>query len=501
MNDRTNRRRRNSLLVGIAAVGVLLAADDAAAQATCDLPLAAYLTDAAGVPLTGTVDLLLTFYDGAGGDAVAVDCREVAASVEDGWLRTTLDACGAPDDACGVLPLRDVLETGLESGRIVSVGITVDGADTELSPRIDIGAAPYAIYAASADEAAFADRAGEADGLAGFDPATPLDDVECADGEILLRAAGEWTCAPPPESGTSFESTGPTLVAPAGTLELLGDGAPRQIAQAWQVGAAAIAPLVFADGPYACVECGDGSEGAFEVPPLTPTATMNSGIRQFTTVEIPFGTTIDVTGDEPLIIRATEWVVIDGTLDLNADGWQGGPGGDDSSSSSGFGGGGGGRRTGWLPEWNTDVTTIEGGGAGTKLDAIVPSDIGGGGGGGVAIVAPRIVVRGTITADGGDGASGGTRGGGGAGGSIWLRGTHVEMTGTFSLEGGIGRYDGQDGVPRIDAHSREGFDEFTYNTGVTSDLPLPLHIWQTPDGTIRLVNNGPDDMEVILSGD
>jgi hypothetical protein len=75
------------------------------------------------------------------------------------------------------------------------------------------------------------------------------------------------------------------------------------------------------------------------------------------------------------------------------------------------------------------------------------------------------------------------------------------MTGTFSLEGGVGRHDGQDGVPRIDAHSREGFDEFTYNTGVTSDMPLPLHIWQTPDGTISLRNNGPADVEVILSGD
>lgn len=480
----------------VAGLPLVLASALSHAQATCELPLSAYLTDGAGTALAGAVDLTLTFYDGAGGDAVAMDCREVSVVAEDGWIRTSLDACGLPAaGACGVLTLREVLEAGLADAGDVYVGVEVGGSGVELSPRIQIGAAPFALFAASAEQAA------SADSLAGFDPTTPLADVSCAEGEMLIRTADAWDCGPPPTPGSTVESIGPATVEPGSTLELVGPGSPRALAQAWQVETDVVSPLVFADAPYQCAECGDGSDGVFEVPPLTPTATIAGGEYNFTSFEVPFGTTLEVTGNEPLIIRATDFVLIQGTVDLDADGSVGGPGGDSSSSGSGFGGGGGNRRTDFLPEHLFDVTGLRGGGAGTKLDAIVPSDIGGGGGGALAIVSPRVLIRGTVSADGGDGASGGTRGGGGAGGSVWLRGTIVEITGTISLEGGEGVGDGLDGLTRTDPRERVGFEAHEYNSGTVADLPHPVHVWQSPDGTIQLRSNASESVEVILSGE
>ena len=116
------------------------------AQPTCALPVSAYVTDGAGAPLAGTTDLELRFYTDAGDEALPVECRSLSAvDVDAGWIRVVLDACAAPAPGdCGVQPL-DAL---LDDADSLFVGLVVGAAADELSPRIVVGAAPYAIRAA-----------------------------------------------------------------------------------------------------------------------------------------------------------------------------------------------------------------------------------------------------------------------------------------------------------------------------------------------------------------
>jgi hypothetical protein len=134
---------------------------EAAAQSTCTLPVSAYLTDGAGSPLDGAIDVELRFYDDGAPDALPIECRSTPATLESGWLRLLVDACGAPEPGdCGVVPLTSLLG----SSESLWVGIRVD--DDELTPRQLVGAVPYAVHAAdaaalggrSADEFASADE-------------------------------------------------------------------------------------------------------------------------------------------------------------------------------------------------------------------------------------------------------------------------------------------------------------------------------------------------------
>lgn len=136
-------------------------AGSASAQSNCTLPLAAYLTDSDGTPLTGEVDVELRFYLDDTPDALPIECRSAAASVDDGWLRVLVDACElpAPGD-CGVIALESVFE-GADS---VWLGVTVGVAAEELAPRQLVGAVPYAIRASSASRAETADDAGLLEG-------------------------------------------------------------------------------------------------------------------------------------------------------------------------------------------------------------------------------------------------------------------------------------------------------------------------------------------------
>src|SRR6185436_630311 len=56
---------------------------------------------------------------------------------------------------------------------------------------------------------------------------------------------------------------------------------------------------------------GNGSEGAFTAP--TGTSYL-SGIHNYTSFTIPAGSTVNVTGSTPLIIKCTGTVTINGTL-------------------------------------------------------------------------------------------------------------------------------------------------------------------------------------------
>jgi hypothetical protein len=124
------------------------------AQPTCDLPLQAYVTDDAGSPLDGSVDLELRVYTDSAPDAVAAECRSFDdAIVDEGWLRVTVDACGAPPAGdCGTLPLSELLADG---GVDLWVGFVVGGE--EMSPRLALGSVPFALHAARAGDSSTLD--------------------------------------------------------------------------------------------------------------------------------------------------------------------------------------------------------------------------------------------------------------------------------------------------------------------------------------------------------
>lgn len=140
---------RNALIIG----ALVAVPASAVADPLCDLPISAYLTDAAGGPLDGAVDVELNFYIDEAPEAVAADCREFASvEVDGGWLRILVDACAAPPIGdCGAAPLTDLLH-GAADG--VWVGIRLGDDVDELSPRIQAGAVPYAVRSAASDDAA-----------------------------------------------------------------------------------------------------------------------------------------------------------------------------------------------------------------------------------------------------------------------------------------------------------------------------------------------------------
>ncbi|MBT9560629.1 MAG: proprotein convertase P-domain-containing protein [Myxococcales bacterium] len=262
---------------------------------------------------------------------------------------------------------------------------------------------------------------------------------------------------------------------------------------------------VWAQTGYSAPPVGDGSDGAFAP---TSNTTLAGGSYDYTTVTIPSGVTVTVTGGSALDIRARGAVNIAGTLLLS-----GGPGGDVSSTtgasggaggaggnaggstvyggpsyngsgsgggsaggSSSYGGGGGGAGhaaagasgfhlspatcggVGSHGSGGGGYTSIEsdalvggsgGGGGGYGGAANAGGGGGGGGGGALKISAPIIAISGTIDASGGRGgnnlaARDGGGGGGGSGGSIWLVAGEVQMYGAVTALGGAGGYSDKD---------------------------------------------------------
>ena len=233
-----------------------------------------------------------------------------------------------------------------------------------------------------------------------------------------------------------------------------------------------------------------GADGAF-APTSTQTIVVpESGVFNFTTVNIPAGVTITFNRNatnKSLTILASGDVVIAGTINLdgkpansNGNGGLGGPGGfnggaggygfDQSFSGvSGDGPGGGG---GGFGNTTTNTPGTGGGGgygvagavgggtqpgpAGPKYGAvtILPLVGGSGGGGGGALNGNRggaggggggailiassgtITVNGTILARGGTGGGGTAAGGGGSGGAIRLIANAIVGTGSLNVGGG-----------------------------------------------------------------
>lgn len=155
-------------LVLLAASFVWVSSAPVWAQPTCELPVSAYLTDGAGAPLTGTLDVELRFFVDPDVDADPAECRSFAAAPLDrGWLRLAVDGCSAPAAGdCGVAPLASLFDTAPG----VWVGVWAGGE--ELATRIPIGAVPFAF------------RAGDADTVGGLSPS------ELAESDDLAAHAG-----------------------------------------------------------------------------------------------------------------------------------------------------------------------------------------------------------------------------------------------------------------------------------------------------------------------
>ena len=233
-----------------------------------------------------------------------------------------------------------------------------------------------------------------------------------------------------------------------------------------------------------------GADGAFAPTTTQSIAVPDSGVFNFTTVNIPSNVTVTFTrnvSNKSLTILASGDVVIAGTINLdgktgstNGNGGQGGPGGFNGGaggygfdqsfsgvSGEGPGGGGGGFGSTTTTQPGTGagggygVAGSTGGGtspgpAGPKYGAVTILPLvggsggggggttnnnrggGGGGGGGAILIASSssININGSILARGGDGRSAGASGGGGAGGAIRLIANAVIGTGSLNVTGG-----------------------------------------------------------------
>lgn len=235
--------------------------------------------------------------------------------------------------------------------------------------------------------------------------------------------------------------------------------------------------LIITKAQAAFVSGSTGADGAF-----SPTANISvqipeSGILNYTTVNIPSGVTVTFrknTANTPVYILATGDVTIAGTISVNGGstynvttpgnggpgGFNGGyggassqaggkgmgPGGGGGSSSSGCpaGGGGfgaaGGTYTGCGAGGSTYgsarlIPLIGGSGGGGCGGSTSSSTYGGGGGGGAILIASsaNINVTGSILANGGDGYS---SAGGGSGGAIRLIANTIIGSGSISARGG-----------------------------------------------------------------
>lgn len=294
-----------------------------------------------------------------------------------------------------------------------------------------------------------------------------------------------------------------------------------------------------------------GADGAFAPATSQTIVVPDSGVFNFTTVNIPTGVTITfnrAANNKPLTILASGDVVIAGTINLdgkpgntNGTGGLGGPGGGSggtggygfdqsfsgvSGDGPGGGGGGVGSTTLNLPgggggggygSAGAAPSGSNGGAPGPKFGAatILPLIGGSGGGGGGAINNSRggaggggggailiassgtITINGVITARGGNGATGNAGGGGGAGGAIRLIANTVTGSGNLGAGGGSagganqsfnGGAGGQ-GYVRIEAYDYNGFTGTTTPTNIAS-LSFPHPIAPPNSPSLRIASVG-----------
>ncbi len=183
---------------------------------------------------------------------------------------------------------------------------------------------------------------------------------------------------------------------------------------------------------------------------------------------VPEGCRMRISGNRALAIVVADRIQIAGTVDASADGLISGPGalpdslachgGDGQDGGvSGLGGGGGGARFGQGGAGGGAASVAGGGGdampnvtleplmggcsGGTGAEKTISSTLGGMGGGALMLACTgQIHISGTVTVNGGPGASSSTAagGGGGSGGSLLIEGPDIEVTGSLLAEGGRG---------------------------------------------------------------
>ena len=295
-----------------------------------------------------------------------------------------------------------------------------------------------------------------------------------------------------------------------------------------------------------------GADGAFTPATTQSIAVPDSGVFNFTTVNIPSGVTITFTrsaSNKSLTILASGDVVIAGTINLdgrignsNGSGGFGGPGGS-SGGTGGYGfdqsfsgvpgdgpgaggggissattslpggGGGGGYGTAGAPG-PTGAVSGQGGprfGAVTILPLVGGSGGGGGGsrpnarggagggGGGAILVASSgtITIGGTIFARGGNGGSGNAGGGGGSGGAVRLIANTITGGGTMNVSGGGGgganySYNGGEGGQGYVRFEAYDYSNFAGNTtpGNIISFAFPHPITPPNSPTLRIASVG-----------
>lgn len=295
-----------------------------------------------------------------------------------------------------------------------------------------------------------------------------------------------------------------------------------------------------------------GADGAFAPTTTQSIAVPDSGVFNFTTVNIPTGVTITFTRNstnKPLTILASGDVVIAGVINVdgkvgnaNGSGGFGGPGafnggaggyGFDQSFTGvpgdgpGAGGGGIGSSTisnpgsgggaGYATNGNPGATGTVSGQAGPRFGTvtILPlvggsggggggarnNDRGGagGGGGGAILIASSgsITFSGSILARGGNGGSGNAGGGGGSGGAIRFISNTITGNGSSNVSGGSGGGanvsfnggGGGQGFVRIEAYDYSAFTGPSVPTNIISfAFPHPITPPNTP--SLRIASIG-----------
>jgi hypothetical protein len=242
-----------------------------------------------------------------------------------------------------------------------------------------------------------------------------------------------------------------------------------------------------------------------------------NGVFNFTTITIPAGVSVHLTANRlntPVYWLATGKVDIEGTLDLSgapgakggtadvdkrlpaaagSGGYAGGVGGNTSGQYATSGSGPGGGAAGTSPCVNgvggsfADnqflIPLVGGSGGGGNIDNFTGLFGGGGGAGGGAILVAssnQIIVKGTITANGGGYQCGGGCGcvqGAGSGGAVRLVSNTISGSGTLTaLRGGGASCSGspicgQDGRVRLEANTISFTGSFN-NTPVSESTPL-----------------------------
>ena len=295
-----------------------------------------------------------------------------------------------------------------------------------------------------------------------------------------------------------------------------------------------------------------GADGPFSPATSQTIVVPDSGVFNFTTVNIPTGVTITFArnlSNKPMTILASGDVTIAGTINIdgkpgstNGFGGPGGPGGftggaggygfDQSFSGvpgegPGAGGGGLGNATisqpgsggggGFGTNGAAGQTGANAGQAGQRFGTptIIPLIGGSGGGGGASLSNSRggaagggggailiassgtITISGTITSKGGNGNTGNAGGGGGSGGAIRLIANTVTGAGSLNVGGGLGGSPnisfaggvGGQGYIRVEAYDFTGFTGTSTPANIISFV-LPHPVTSPTSPTLRIASIG-----------